>query len=134
MRSKKVWRYYCDYCKKAGCNKHVIVHHEKYCTMNPNRQCRMCKLVEQEPKSVEELKQLLHVKIEEDEWGNESCLIDKEDLDVLRSATGNCPACMLAAFRQKGVQAYQFGFDFKEACKDFWIAYNDSQTEVVLMT
>ena len=37
---KKV--YYCDFCKKKGMSASAMSVHEKHCTLNPNRQCRLC--------------------------------------------------------------------------------------------
>ena len=38
---KKV--YYCDFCKKKGLSASSISKHEKHCTLNPKRECRLCK-------------------------------------------------------------------------------------------
>jgi len=38
IKNKKV--YYCDYCKKHSLRN--ITLHEKHCTLNPHRDCRMC--------------------------------------------------------------------------------------------
>lgn len=37
---KKV--YYCDFCKKHGLSSGSLKKHEKHCTNNPNRFCRIC--------------------------------------------------------------------------------------------
>ena len=42
MYKKKKWRYYCDFCKKAGGSAGAMAKHEKHCTNNPNRYCRLC--------------------------------------------------------------------------------------------
>lgn len=68
MRVKKVNRYYCDFCKKSNCSKHAMELHEKHCTMNPDRQCRLCNDVT----APAELMELLPDPKEctwEDEWG-----------------------------------------------------------------
>jgi hypothetical protein len=38
--TKKV--YYCDFCKKHSLSSYTIKEHEKHCTCNPNRECKMC--------------------------------------------------------------------------------------------
>ena len=35
MKTKRVLRYYCDFCGRGGCGKYAMEVHEKYCTMNP---------------------------------------------------------------------------------------------------
>ena len=45
MRVKMVKQYICDFCGKKGLGAGHIKKHEKHCTMNPDRECRMCVLV-----------------------------------------------------------------------------------------
>jgi hypothetical protein len=45
MRVKKVNRYWCDFCNKAGLSAGAMAKHEKHCTMNPDRSCRVCTLI-----------------------------------------------------------------------------------------
>ncbi|MCK5346673.1 MAG: hypothetical protein KAR20_24855, partial [Candidatus Heimdallarchaeota archaeon] len=40
MRVVKKNVYYCDFCKKKGLRSLKI--HEKHCTANPDRECRLC--------------------------------------------------------------------------------------------
>jgi len=82
--------------------------HEKHCTMNPNRACRVCILlvehIEQKPMS-----ELLNILPDPTEY-NESAHIPDYDnknfeklktglinaMPKLREATNNCPACIMA--------------------------------------
>jgi len=81
--------------------------HEKYCTSNPDRECRICdKLQEvQEP-----LKRLLEV-------------YEKGNLPELRKVT-NCPMCILwtlkAYFKNTTGEPWDAGFDFKKELQEFW--------------
>lgn len=45
MRTKKVNRYWCDFCNKAGLQAGAMAKHEKHCTLNPDRSCRVCTIV-----------------------------------------------------------------------------------------
>jgi hypothetical protein len=78
MRMRRVNRYYCDHCKKAGMRKDVIAKHELHCCRNADRECRMCKLAERDQPSAE-------------------VLIGAADkgLARLREVAGHCPACIL---------------------------------------
>lgn len=120
MRTKLINRYYCDFCKKAGCAKRWIAHHESRCTNNPNRVCGMCELdgdVIQKP--IAEL----------------SAALESGGIEGLRTAAEGCPACMLAAIRQSGINKVSedpevpcpdvLFFDFKEECKTWWERYNE---------
>jgi hypothetical protein len=122
MRKKKVWRYYCEYCKKSNCNPASMKKHEAGCTNNPGRICGLCKITGEEQKPIGELITIL---------GNGS---DKE-LERLRAKTNNCPTCILAAIRQSGLQAgpdedgsgFSVAFNYRAELADFWKEYNSAQ-------
>jgi len=128
MRTKRLNRYYCDFCRKAGMSKFWIAKHEKGCTANPARVCGLCAHTEQEQKPIAELM---------------ACLSgSKEDCGMadLRAMCRNCPACILAAIRQSGLQkveidedgvnsGLEFNFDFKKEIGDFWTRVNDAALE-----
>lgn len=86
-------RYYCDHCKKVSGSKSAMAIHEAHCTANPDRTCRMCGTsigprhhvgILQRPGNTME------------DW--------RAKMDSLRSATEDCPCCILAAIRQSGIQ------------------------------
>lgn len=92
MRQKKVWRYYCDYCRKSKGTRQSMEQHERHCTANPNRECRMC---EMNPDHVQrDMAEILNKGL-----CKTGCEIS---YDALVKATGGCPACMLAVLRQGG--------------------------------
>jgi len=126
MRSKKVWRYWCDYCGRGRCNKKSIVEHELYCTKNPNRICRMCQLHEDEQQPITTLLNTLPEpwRLTEDEGA-----LVEEDIEPLRNACLGCPACMLAALRQRGFSYwhYESVFDYKKEIQAYWKEYNWEQ-------
>lgn len=137
MTKKKVWRYYCDFCKKAGCSGGHIASHERSCTANPNRVCAMHKHCDGQQKPVEELTAVLlaHRGAKEaTEWA--------KAVEELREAADGCPACMLAAIRQSGLQYKEpvvdedgvdygpdIGFNFKAELRDFWSNVNDAKAQ-----
>lgn len=119
MRSKMRMQYYCDFCKKSGASKHAMTLHEKHCTLNPERECRMCAIVEGgNGHDIPTLLELLprpedYKKMvgKPDGWdlawngtphleypGLNEALI--KALPLLRATTNNCPACILAVLRQ----------------------------------
>ena len=127
MRTKTVKRHWCDFCNKAGLQAHAMAKHERHCTMNPNRACRTCRLIDggngPTPQELRALVALLPTPVAQD-WdynGNASLRFDQFMLDMaevapkLREAADGCPACMLAAIRQAGVYVSLVeGFDFKK--------------------
>lgn len=91
MRKRRVWRYYCDFCKRARCQQTAIVEHEKHCTMNPNRICGMCKLAEVRQVPTSELLKLIE---------GISFTNSEEKITQLEKGSHKCPACILAILRQ----------------------------------
>jgi len=124
MKKKKVWRYYCEFCKKSGCSGGHLSSHEKSCTNNPDRVCKMCNAAGLNQKSIAELIKTLG-------------LGDKAGVDALREATDGCPACMLSAIRQSGLQipdnengpGFSVDFIFSQEKDTFWGAINQEVYE-----
>ena len=136
MRTKRVNRYYCDYCKKSGCSKYHMERHEMFCTMNPNRECRMCALVDEPQPDLAELIALLPTASWEQESEDNGLLsYDFHDaLDgamvKLKEAANGCPACMLAALRQTGIPV-PMAMDYDSLRSTFWEEYNNTQHNVI---
>lgn len=136
MSSKRqVWQYRCDFCAKRNLSAGAIAKHEKHCTANPNRICRMCAAIKKEQKALDALI---------------ACLsLAKPDYGIaeLRELAEECPACILAAIRQSKIrETYKAAsaneqewseeggpldlkWDFKEALKDFWARINEAAYE-----
>src|ERR1700734_890485 len=99
MTKRQAWHYKCDFCKKSGCSGGHISRHEKACTANPNRVCTMCGHAGAEQRKIDHLISVLRENIP---TGSNDGKMARE---ALRDATEGCPACMLAAIRQSGLQA-----------------------------
>jgi len=147
MNKKRVWRYYCEFCKKSGCSAGHIKHHEEHCTMNPMRKCGFCEYAGVDNVSIiDSLKALkqdiieykkIHpfiksTTIDTLDWrGNhetlEMMVCYSVPINNLRDATDGCPACMLAAIRQSGMHKH-IEFDFKKEKEMFWAGYNEAQS------
>lgn len=130
MKTRIVKRHWCDFCNKAGMQAHSMAKHEKHCTLNPARSCRVCALInggyEVGAEKMGELLALLPdpTAFLQNGWNECRCkdCVDWLPRDVpctnefkklhaaleiampkLREATDNCPACILAALRQKKI-------------------------------
>ena len=117
MKSLKKWRYYCDFCGKSGGSKYHMLKHEKHCTKNPNRICRICYTAQLSQQTLDDLRKAFN------EGG----------MNQLRQTSENCPMCILATIRSylptKGTYDPEFnlnfeGFDFKKELKEFWDEHN----------
>ena len=130
MKRKRVWRYYCEFCGKTNCSASSISRHEKRCTMNPDRHCGMCATSDLPQKPMPELLATLEgIEISEttDEYG--VSIKFEGDMDAallrLRDKAENCPACILAALRQKGIPVPMTTFKFTDECHEFWHNVNN---------
>ena len=139
MNRKRVWRYYCEFCKKSGCSAGHMKHHENNCTMNPNRKCGMCEYTENEQASIVDLLKALKADILEykkdntfDRYNEVGTYLMENvysvPLNKLRNVSEGCPACILAAIRQSGI-SQSIEFDFKKEKEEFWAGYNESQKQ-----
>lgn len=108
--------------------------------MNPNRKCGFCHLLDQPQPNINDLLELLpnpkdHIRCDIADNGNvyESYsmtlneVVD-EMLPKLREATDNCPACIMATLRQKGIPVpIAAGFNFTKESQEIWDAFNVEQ-------
>ena len=103
--------------------------------MNPNRKCGMCDIAGVLQPDLADLMAILP----KAEWvqgdlsglvGCEYLGIEQDTLDAamtkLHDAADGCPACMMAALRQKGIPV-PMAMDYKQIYDDFWGAYNEAQ-------
>lgn len=119
MRQAMRWRYYCDHCKKSGGGRYAMEVHEKHCTANPARECRMCDKavrVAQVLLRVPELKAPLDPGFKAD-WDKDA----EAALVKVRKACLDCPACILAVIRQSATPL-PIRFDYKEEALMYWAA------------
>jgi len=132
MKQKRVWRYYCDFCGKSGCNKASIKKHEMHCTMNPNRICRMCELMEWEQQPIEKLKKSI-VKIKDEKQVDDGFITGiipaEYNIEKLKDISNGCPACIMSALRQSGINLAWVGFDYQKSVEEFFVEYNNKGYE-----
>jgi hypothetical protein len=136
MITKKVNRYYCEFCGKSGCNAAYIKIHEEHCTLNPHRTCNVCRtfLDQEQPDLGVIIGRLPMAQV--GLWHGEEdspALTDRqimEGIAMLREATGDCPACILAALRQKDkhyAPLFYNTFDFKRELEKLRLDWNEEQ-------
>ena len=138
MRRKKVWRYYCEFCKKANCSAPSIKKHEQRCTMNPDRYCGFCDILDKrQPTNINEVIALLPVPtdylVKDEHFESYSDQLSQDIEKIMprvRDSLENCPACIMSALRRKGIPMLMVkSFNFSERCKEVWADYNESQRE-----
>lgn len=146
MKTKRVNRYYCDFCKKSSGAAWAMERHEAGCTANPDRQCGMCEISGGDARELPVLIALLpngHEYLRRIDAGEKSSnggmtyeIYDEAEkavaatMPVLTEATEGCPACILAALRQSGCARFS-KFDWKAERESFLAEVNherESQT------
>ena len=147
MRTRRVNRYYCDFCKKAGCSKYHLARHEAACTMNPKRICRVCKMLADGETAGEDhrpdtaaLVRLLPTPeqfrvVDEhcpsfSNFSGELTTATNAALPKLRETCGNCPACIMAALRQAGIPVPMAAeYNWTDEMESIWADINDAALE-----
>ena len=117
MIRKRVWRYYCEHCKRSGCSGGHMARHERGCTANPSRVCGFHEAMRATQPQMAALLDTV----------KEHYPIDPAAMMVaLRDAADDCPACILSALRQSGIQREEdydgigMQFDFRAEVDKFW--------------
>lgn len=124
MKTKKVNRYYCDFCKKSGCSGGHMKKHEIHCTMNPNRACRVCLLLGVHQQPMSELLATLPKPASYNFDPLEAFEGVTLAMPLLRRKANNCPACILATLRQSGLIGITY-IDYKQEMRDIFASYDD---------
>ena len=130
VRIKKV--YYCDFCKKRSLRS--LTQHEKHCTGNPDRECRLCDNKSIKP-IIEKYKKFFTVGETETEWPSIMLIFKKQFTlkDIIDELDYRCPNCILAIIRCLGLHRYymrdKFKFDYKKELEDWWKMVNEEARE-----
>ena len=126
MKVKKKNVYYCDYCKKKSLRSLKI--HEKHCTANPDRECRLCDNKSIKP-IIEKYGEYFSVSKEiytEHVWSEAKPIFKKRFTlkDIVNELDYICPNCIFAMIRCLGLNRYymkdKFKYDYKKALDNWW--------------
>lgn len=129
IQTRKI--YYCDFCHKHKHFSGIMAEHEKHCTANPNRECRMCGEVGINKEYVRKLrtayKTLMSHKGKDgaSDMGITGTYVhnfNKRVNEIYKSL--GCPACMLAILRQNK-SSWTFDWNYQEELKKYWEIEND---------
>ncbi len=133
MKKLQRWRYYCDFCKKAGQAGGHIKAHESACTLNPDRVCKMCvKMGHEATPAIETLLAVLPSPPDVMDWDAEEAfkVLVEAAMPKLRELTDNCPVCIMAALRQKKIPVpIVLSFKFKDEIAEIFKGINEEEAE-----
>jgi len=131
MLTKKVNRYWCEFCKKAGCSAGHMKRHEERCTRNPNRVCGMCKMLKNDEQPELTTLIALFPMAPEPFYGDVYIRAVETAMPLVREQARGCPACILAARKLAGVPIGIGVFDFKAECASLWKDINNEKTKIM---
>lgn len=132
MKTIKKNVYYCDFCKKRSLRSLKI--HEKHCTANPDRECRICEYDNIHLKEIVEKYRAMFTLVNANfggpyspDSGNDPAVeySGKFTWREIAEDFEQCPACTLAVLRQLGMLKYWHGsvhegYDMKAHFKEWW--------------
>ena len=123
MQEKLVKRYTCDFCRKKKYAKGAMAKHEKHCTLNPNRECGMCKIAGRASPTPDELAGLIAMfPLDKFDFSNSGQSILLGLWPTMADSLHDCPACIMAVLRQANIPIWLAGdwWKYTDACKKFW--------------
>lgn len=134
MKTKVKKVYYCDYCKKKGLSASAMSKHEKHCTGNSDRECRMCGNQHDYSLIIKGFNKRYKI-VRDDTLNFVDLSMDKIEwigkpitLDEIHDITEGCPACTLTIMRLSGLNDWLFNdvlhFDYIEEVKKWWAEVN----------
>jgi hypothetical protein len=154
MKRKQVWQYSCDFCGKRMYSAASMSTHEKRCTLNPNRECAMCRLFGNGKHDLTDLRATMPVAdVARIAWPKVCCRFDGDhngvptpeyiaveqyrawigaevakQLPALIEASEGCPACILAVIRLNHI-APVTEWKFKAARDEAMKNHNDAEQQ-----
>ena len=133
MKIRTVKQYCCDFCGKKKYTVSAMIKHEKHCTKNINRVCRMCDILGT-ANDIKELIAMIPMPVFTDDRNINGFIIDEiknqkelnESFEKMKEKAGNCPACILAVIRNIG-HYHVFEYDYKKEVEKFWNDENENR-------
>lgn len=141
--------YYCDHCKKRSLASGSMKKHEAGCTLNPNRKCRVCDMLGAAQQPIADLLKLLpdpndfKRATDHEDWAGHVETYDLIKYDDLAAATNavlpafrkvveDCPACIMAALRQRGIPVpIVTGYNWTSEMKAIWAMINEEKNSSI---
>ncbi len=129
MKTIKKNVYYCDFCKKKGLSASAMTKHEKHCTGNLDRECRMCGFLPDYRKIIATITPFVEdVPEPEHPFGDAAtAALDRAVAEVMDKVEG-CPACCLTILRATThllPPLASFQFKYKDEVEAWWEERND---------
>jgi hypothetical protein len=128
-----------DHCNKRSLSASSMSKHEKHCTKNPDRECRLCHEPWDIRKIVAELNKTY--KIVEKDYGDlipnitqEVQWVDKPvTIEEIFNLVNGCPMCAFSVWRQSGFAEWfmpeELRFDLKKEMEKYWAKKNQEEFE-----
>jgi len=143
MKTKLKYVYYCDFCKKRYMTKSACEKHEKHCTLNQDRNCRLCDIgntytdIRELCDEYEKRFVLVEYEGKEGFFGDKTTIVPIYNkpftLQNIKDDCEGCPNCILTAIRCLGLSFWyfrgKFKYDYRKDLADFWKEIGDREEE-----
>lgn len=145
MITKTVNQYICEFCGKKKYSASAMRKHEKHCTMNPNRHCRMCDTISGGQHNLDSLKKLvpdpiepptvdfdlnkLDIALEYDDQPYKNISEINAGIKKVLEETNGCPMCVMAVLRQKKILIHLTDFNYKKELELAWSIINEERSQ-----
>lgn len=156
MKSRIVTQYICEMCNKRGLSRSAMVKHEQHCTLNPDRLCKMCEYANggsgckpQKVMSILPNPAGYHLPDEHQGFDHGQNCFDhrpapfnhweefRDDIEAalpkLWEEVEYCPACMLAALRQRGIPGWIHDWRYKKEVEKMFEIHRQENCDVAGM-
>lgn len=106
--------YYCDHCKKRLLAAFAMNKHEKHCTNNPNRECRLCEIGPNIGEIVKEINSSYEIVDSADIFTKTEVKWLKEPITMnwILDQVDDCPLCAFSVLRQTELYLNFFPSEF----------------------
>ncbi len=112
MKVKKVYRYYCDHCKRNKGTRESMRIHEERCLKNPDRWCPVCEDLGGHKSVIDYIE-----KHGIPNWQDDAEI--ENSRNAILDLVDDCPACALAGMVQTGCNSFDFQFDYESAINKY---------------
>lgn len=118
MKTKIKKVYYCDFCKKHSLRS--LTEHEKHCTGNPNRECRLDGCMNYDLNPIIEKFKSQYKTENNSEFGFQEVIKHPKMIEI-RKSVNNCPNCILTILKCAGLKyCYADDFNYKIELQCWW--------------
>lgn len=115
MITKNIKMHYCEFCGKKRMRSNAMAQHERHCTANINRQCRMCEGKTNYKAIIKNIsrKHRDDLVVKRGEHGDYYSMDAQNIVQEIKEMCRDCPACTLTVIRHIGNPALYANYEYR---------------------